>query len=158
MVDINYLILNSYQKMVRPSNNAGFWVRVAAFIVDFTILSIISSFLIRAFNVPINIVSDDYSPLLFIIHPYSMLINWAYFSLLESSKFKATLGKKIFKIEVVDLSQKQISIARATGRFFAKFLSFFPFGLGLLLLIFTKHKQALHDLIAGTVVKKIVDY
>ena len=50
----------------------------------------------------------------------------------------------------------KLSFAVATGRCFAKVLSNMTFGLGYLMAVFTKRQQALHDLLAGTVVTRRV--
>ena len=70
----------------------------------------------------------------------------------ESSARQATLGKMAFGIVVTDVHARRISFARATGRFFGKVLSNLTFCIGYLLAAFTDRKQALHDLIAGTLV------
>ena len=77
---------------------------------------------------------------------------WLYFALQESSPAGATLGKRAMGLRVVDLGGGRISLARATGRYFAKWLSALPLGLGFLMAAFTEKKQALHDILAGTLV------
>ena len=90
---------------------------------------------------------------------------WLYYALQESSAAQATLGKRAIGLRVTDLEGRRISLARATGRFFAKTL--FPvfavlavpaytlcFLLGYLIQPFTARKQALHDIVAGTLVLK----
>ena len=77
---------------------------------------------------------------------------WLYWSLLESSAWQATLGKKIMGLQVTDLQGRRISLERASGRYFGKTLSTLSLLLGFLMAGFTKKKQALHDLIAGTLV------
>jgi uncharacterized RDD family membrane protein YckC len=73
---------------------------------------------------------------------------------MESSPRQATLGKMAMKIIVTDLEGRPISFGRATGRYFAKnFLSAICF-IGFLMAIWTQKKQALHDMIAGTLVVK----
>ena len=52
-----------------------------------------------------------------------MVIHWLYYSLLESSAWQATLGKKALGLEVTDLDGNRIGFGRATGRFFAKIIS-----------------------------------
>jgi type IV pilus assembly protein PilA len=47
---------------------------------------------------------------------------------------------------------EQISFGRATGRYFARILSLLIFYIGYLMQPFTERKQALHDMISGTVV------
>jgi uncharacterized RDD family membrane protein YckC len=81
-----------------------------------------------------------------------MVLNWLYYSLLESSAWQATLGKKALGLEVTDLDGNRISFGRATGRFFAKFISSIILGIGYIMAGFTEKKQALHDILAGTLV------
>jgi uncharacterized RDD family membrane protein YckC len=81
-----------------------------------------------------------------------LMLNWLYFSLLESSAWQATLGKKALGLEVTDLDGNRISFGRATGRFFAKFISSIILGVGYIMAGFTEKKQALHDILAGTLV------
>jgi uncharacterized RDD family membrane protein YckC len=80
------------------------------------------------------------------------VLNWLYFSLLESSSWQATLGKKALGLEVTDLAGRRISFGRATGRFFAKYISAIILMIGFLMAAFTEKKQALHDILAGTLV------
>jgi uncharacterized RDD family membrane protein YckC len=80
------------------------------------------------------------------------VLNWLYFSLLESSGWQATLGKKALGLEVTDLAGRRISFGRATGRFFAKYISAIILMIGFLMAGFTEKKQALHDILAGTLV------
>lgn len=79
---------------------------------------------------------------------------WLYKALLESSAWQATLGKKLFSIKVTDLDGNRIGFGRATGRFFAQLLSQISFTIGYLMAAFTERRQALHDMIAGTIVVK----
>jgi uncharacterized RDD family membrane protein YckC len=82
----------------------------------------------------------------------SWLCGWLYFALLESSKMQGTLGKAALNIRVTDLGGRRISFARATGRYFGKWLSGATFLIGYLIQPFTRRRQALHDLMAGTLV------
>jgi uncharacterized RDD family membrane protein YckC len=43
---------------------------------------------------------------------------------------------------------------RATGRHFAKYISWMTLCIGFILVVFTERRQALHDMIAGTLVRK----
>jgi uncharacterized RDD family membrane protein YckC len=73
---------------------------------------------------------------------------------MESSSYQATLGKMIFGMKVTDLYGNRISFARATGRHFAKILSGMILGIGFIMVAFTERKQGLHDLLAGTLVRR----
>jgi uncharacterized RDD family membrane protein YckC len=80
------------------------------------------------------------------------VLNWLYYALLESSAWQATLGKKALGLEVTDMEGRRISFGRATGRFFAKIISALILWIGFIMAGFTEKKQALHDMIAGTLV------
>jgi uncharacterized RDD family membrane protein YckC len=75
-----------------------------------------------------------------------------YFPILESSNWQATIGKRAVGIKVIDLDGKRITFPRALGRFFAKIISGLVLYIGFIMAGFTERKQALHDIIAGTLV------
>jgi uncharacterized RDD family membrane protein YckC len=60
----------------------------------------------------------------------------------------------IFGIKVCDTHGRRLSFGRALGRYFAKMISIVLCGIGLLFPLFTAKKQALHDLLVGTLVVK----
>jgi uncharacterized RDD family membrane protein YckC len=92
-----------------------------------------------------------------------IILMWLYWSLLESSSWQATLGKKALGLSVVDLQGQRVSFGRASGRFFAgRGAGIFPYLGALYFFIsslcagFTEKKQALSDMIAGClVIRKI---
>jgi uncharacterized RDD family membrane protein YckC len=88
----------------------------------------------------------------FIGNMISILITWLYFAVQESSSAQATLGKRALGIVVTDTEGQPLTFARATGRYVAKFLSGCFCGIGYLMAAFTENRQALHDIIAGTLV------
>ncbi len=121
----------------------GFWRRVAAYIIDSIVVGI-----------PIGILQA-------VLHGTSgraiaeaigLIGGWLYFSLMESSTRQATLGKMALDMKVTDLEGNRISFGRATGRYFAKILSFIIIFIGVIMVAFTERKQGLHDKIAGTLV------
>lgn len=83
-----------------------------------------------------------------------IVLMWLYFALMESSKYQGTVGKIAIGLVVTDLEGNRISFARATGRYFGKILSGMIFMIGYILAGFTQKKQALHDMLAGTLVWK----
>ena len=83
---------------------------------------------------------------------FNTLVNWLYAALLESSSYQATLGKMALGLKVIALEGHRISFARATGRHFAKILSLLMFLIGFIMVGFTRRKQGLHDMLAGTLV------
>ena len=56
------------------------------------------------------------------------------------------------KLRVVGLSGERISFGRATVRYFGRYISLLILLIGYLIQPFTANKQALHDLMAGTLV------
>lgn len=74
---------------------------------------------------------------------------------MESSARQATLGKMAMSLRVTNSEGRRLSFGHATGRFFAKIVSgMIPLALGYIMAGFTAKKQALHDMIAGTLVLK----
>jgi uncharacterized RDD family membrane protein YckC len=72
---------------------------------------------------------------------------------LESSSWQATIGKKVLGLAVTDTEGRRISFGRASGRYFAKFVTnLIPLFIGYILTGFTERKQAIHDMIAGCLV------
>lgn len=82
------------------------------------------------------------------------VLSWLYFALMESSHLQATLGKKICRLQVTDVQGERLTFARATGRYFGKYLSALPCFVGYIMAAFTEKKQALHDMVASTLVVK----
>lgn len=75
-----------------------------------------------------------------------------YYVMLDASAKQGTWGKQIVGIKVADLQGRRISVGRAIGRFFARYLSVCTCGIGFLLPLFTQNRQTLHDLICGCIV------
>lgn len=77
---------------------------------------------------------------------------WLYFAWLESGPKQATFGKRIMGIKVVDYKGERLGFGRATGRTFAKLLSYTLMYIGFIMAGMTNRKRALHDYIAQTYV------
>ncbi len=83
---------------------------------------------------------------------------WLYHTLFLCSAERATPGKQALRLFVTTTTRERISFLRASGRYFARWLSLSLAFTGFLLQPFTKRKQALHDLLAGTLVLKKPPY
>lgn len=81
-----------------------------------------------------------------------ILIAWAYYAYQESSDKQSTIGKQAMGIVVTDLEGKRIDLIKATIRHFSKIISTLILLIGYIMAAFTEKKQALHDMIAGTLV------
>jgi uncharacterized RDD family membrane protein YckC len=117
---------------------AGFWVRFVAFIIDAIIVAVASG-LVSAATLGAGMI-------------VSLFLPWLYEAFMLSSEWQATVGKRAMSIVVTGLDGSRISFARATGRHFAKYISAFILCIGFIMAAFTEKKQALHDMIAETVV------
>ena len=126
---------------------AGFWRRFAAYVVDYIVVFAGSAALVLIASVT-GLLPDG-------ARQWSAIVLAGYFlycTLLESSSSQATLGKRAFGLTVTNVRGERIGFARAAIRFVAKLLSLFTLCIGYLLIAVTPRRQALHDLIAGTVV------
>jgi len=136
-------------------NYASFGKRLAAYIIDGIILSIIQIILSFAF---MGSVVDTSSPSAELPAGFTLvlgvlsLIAILYFAYFESSAKQGTFGKQAMKIIVTDSNGERISFLRALGRFLGKIISSMILLIGFIMAAFTSKKQALHDMIAGTLV------
>ena len=81
-----------------------------------------------------------------------LLIWFLYAPFLESSVVRATIGKKLMGIQVVDLNGGRISFRSAMVRALMKLISSCLMFIPHLLAFFTERHQALHDMVAETAV------
>jgi uncharacterized RDD family membrane protein YckC len=145
---------------------AGFWLRLAAHIIDHFILGFVIgglvSFTMLIMGLGLGILDDMDDPasqMIFVSYSVviglvSLVITWLYYAMMESSSYQGTLGKMALSLKVTDLEGNRISFTRATGRFFGKLLSSAIFSIGYLMIAFTEKKQGLHDILAGCLVLK----
>jgi len=139
----------------------GFWIRVVAVIIDAVLLRVVVAPIGIIFGglgmagmmtgLPhrgLRLLGGGLTAILLIFG------SWLYEAFMESSSYQATLGKMIFGMKVTDLNGNRISFERATGRHFAKWLSGMILGIGYIMVAFTERKQGLHDLLAGTLVRR----
>lgn len=135
---------------------ASFGERFVALIVDWIILGVFTWLvgIVLAMAVYAAGESSEAANAVFggIVVLLGVVSSWLYFAIQESSDRQATIGKRAMKIVVTDEQGRRLSFARATGRAFARMLSGLFFFLGYLLAAFTARKQALHDLIVGTLI------
>ena len=139
----------------------GFWIRVVAALIDTVILRVVVAPVGVIFGglgiagtmsgLPHHGLAILGSGVTFILLLFG---SWLYEAFMESSSYQATLGKMIFGMKVTDLNGNRISFERATGRHFAKWLSGMILGIGYMMVGFTERKQGLHDLLAGTLVRR----
>ncbi|MGH8190726.1 MAG: RDD family protein [Rhodanobacteraceae bacterium] len=141
-----------------PGLHAGFWRRVAAWIIDALIVFTIHWVLVLSLGtwllVPWAMLggAHDAATARFFdlwLQPFGIVILWLYYAACESSTWQATPGKLALGLQVTDEYGRRIGFGRATGRYFGKYVSALILGIGFLLAAWTPRKQALHDLMAG---------
>jgi uncharacterized RDD family membrane protein YckC len=142
-----------------PVHWGGFWIRFLAVIIDVMLIQVVLA-PFRLMGFVGGVVGSRMHPafpggasLFGIVPAISIVASWLYEALMQSSAYQATLGKMIFGLQVTDLQGNRISFGRATGRHFAKIISGIILLIGFIMAGFTERKQALHDMIAGTLVR-----
>lgn len=133
---------NPYSAPTSQESAAGFGVRLAASFVDglwMVALSIAGVVLIGQQAGGLAASGLSLSVLLF---------GWAIWG--------TTPGKRALKLHISsgNSGQAGIGFPRAIARLVGYFLSAIPFGIGFLMIAFTSSKRGLHDLVAGTEVKR----
>ncbi|MDE2087758.1 MAG: RDD family protein [Xanthomonadaceae bacterium] len=143
-----------------PVVYAGFVRRWAAFLLDGLILGAINAALIFVLALAIGLSALDHAGApdparaawVLLVYPIVFGVALLYYSLQESSVHQATLGKRALGIKVTDLEGRRISWKHAVGRWFAAALSYLTLYVGFLMAAFTERRQALHDMVANTLV------
>ncbi len=157
------------------TNYAGFWKRFLAWILDKIILGTINWIILAPVLATLGITAtgefppfrdimenpDAYDIASFIALVTAMVgismvvktvISILYHSFFESSKFQGSIGKIALSIIVTDISGEKLDFTKALVRNLSKIITNFTFGIGYIMAGFTEKKQALHDIIAGTLV------
>ena len=155
---------------------AGFWLRVVAALIDGLLIGIpfvVIAVVIFASALPMLrdlgrepnpnpfLLIGLFFPRLLLLAALGLVGTWLYWSLLESSSWQATVGKKALGLYVTDLTGARLTFGRASGRFFAgRGIAYVPSVGGLYFLVdcimagVTEKKQAVHDMIAGCLVQR----
>lgn len=153
------------------TNYAGFWLRLVAVIIDGIIIGVAQSFIIVpllaavGFGFANSADSMDFSDpdqaagfiaaIAAMMGGYwilAMCIQILYFTFMEASKFQATIGKLALGLIVTDLNGGKLDFTKALVRNLCKIISNFTMLIGYIMAGFTEKKQALHDMIASTLV------
>ncbi|WP_279361692.1 RDD family protein [Xanthomonas sacchari] len=141
---------------------AGFWKRVAAYLIDAFLVGIVANVIqfvvmLGFFGITGFGKQPDFSTaagivMLLLLYLLPMAIAALYYGLFHASTKQATLGKMAVGIKVVRTDGSRITVSRGVGRYFGFMLSSLTLGIGLLMAAFTERKQALHDMLCDTLV------
>ena len=128
---------------------AGFWVRLAAALIDAAILITAQLTVIAIWpGIPEYIESDS---LLHWVDAPLLLLTALYYTV-GVSVWSTTVGKRVLGLRVLRPDGSKISPLRSLARYFASGISFLLLGFGFLMIAFNSDKRALHDVICSTVV------
>jgi uncharacterized RDD family membrane protein YckC len=130
---------------------AGFWIRVAAALIDtvvfVVVISIPLTFIYGADYWTTQTGVKGFWDILFQYVLPVVLTIWFW------TRYLGTPGKMLLRLRVVDATTgKAISTPKAIGRYLGYYVSAFPLLLGFIWVGIDKKKQGFHDKLAGTVV------
>ena len=155
---------------------AGFWLRFIAMVIDYFVIQFLQAFIIVPFilifalgyvlpvgmegfnnphfdweseilyNLP-SIISGVFFLILIILSVHIL-----YYSIMESSKQQATLGKIAVGLKVTNMDGERLDFLTAFLRNLGKILSQMTIYIGYIMAGFTPKKQALHDILTNTLV------
>ena len=123
---------------------AGFWLRLTAAIIDGLILFI-------PFALCVALAGSNNVWLGFFL---MWIVGFCYFAFLESSARRATYGKEVMGLLVINMDGSRLNFHQASIRYIGKLASLLLFYCGFIIIGFTDKKQGLHDMIAKTLVIK----
>lgn len=152
---------------------AGFWLRLVAYIIDYIIIYVVQSFI---FIPVLGLMGITFASKMDNMETMSdaetmgmvgsmiavagatalltTIIAILYWSLMESSKYQATVGKIALGLKVTDLDGNSLDFVKSLIRNVCKIISGMILFIGYIMAGFTEKKQGLHDIIAGTLVVK----
>ncbi len=138
----------------------GFWRRFAASLIDLAIVllavipfALVLTWTMEALHGDLRMKLGHARYLAGLGAVFSWVIgDWLYNAQLLSGERQATIGKRCFSLRVTSARGRRISFAQASARHFAKFLSAFIVLIGFLMAAWTHKRQALHDMVADTIV------
>ena len=140
-----------------PVNGCGFWIRVAAYLLDHFIfnLVIIALAFVATFFMPLEELSDRLTardPRLGVLFGTFILLYRVSF---EASAMRGTPGKYFVGLQVVTNSGGRISPFHALWRNIVRYLLLsVTFFLEVFTMIFPGRKRTVHDMLSGTMVVK----
>jgi uncharacterized RDD family membrane protein YckC len=152
----------AYPVPVNTKPYGGFWIRFVAAIIDGIALGVVVWPISGMLALMIGVAGGRMDMPGVGIHLVRGIVMWSLFIFagwiyeagMESSSKQATLGKMALGLKVTDEHGRRITFARASARYFSKILSRMILFIGYIMAGFNARKQALHDMIAGTLVRR----
>lgn len=141
---------------------ANFWVRLLSFVVDMLLFPL-ASFIVtkekkavivaQLLNVAAALMTYYIGPqrAAMFVGPMWITYNlWMYFCIQEATTTRTTVGKDGFGLIVSTEDDKQMTLGKATMRFFFGLTCIATAGVGFLMCAFHPEKRALNDLLSKT--------
>jgi len=132
---------------------AGFWIRLASFAIDLSIISGFAFLLHVALGLAHSLFSMEVylQLILYLIVPVIVLMS-VFYAAWYNANGRQTIGKRYLKLKVVNSGNDSITIKRSFGRTLVLIIYPLIYFAGYLLIFLTKERQTLHDLLAGSFV------
>lgn len=148
-----------------PIEYAGFWLRVWAGAIDVALEALAALFVTVIVDIAMRVISPKFglSPITAqyatgIVFIVVLAIGaWLYSAFSESSRWSATVGKRIIGLQVLTSAGGRLTFGQATVRHFMKFLSLFTATVGFMMAGWTRRRQALHDMPSDSVVVRVAE-
>ena len=153
----------------RSSAYSSLECRFAAFLIDTTLFVFIQSFTIYLLigypstkGIGTNLIKSsmavftsnlDYIGQFMYANIYFLLVHFLYYTIMEASRAKGTIGKRVLGLKVTTLNGGRISYLQAVTRYVARYLSIGVFFGGFAVALTNPRHQTLHDIIAGCTVR-----
>lgn len=139
----------------REVRYAGFWLRVAAYIIDAICLNIVMFVIMFFVGILIAVIGRSSEMLLNLIIwtlSFGLAILYEVFFV---RAYDATPGKLAVGVKILMANGDKLTVGRIIGRYFAKILSGLVFCIGFMMAGWDDQKRGLHDMLCETrVVKK----
>lgn len=135
-----------------PAGYAGFWKRTQALVIDNILINATLFVAALPIEYMLSRRGASVSDIADAAAVACVLVYWLYYAAMESSKLRATIGKRFCGIKVTDLRGNRVGFGLASIRWVGRIISFLTAGIGFFMAAFTRRQQALHDILAGCLV------
>jgi uncharacterized RDD family membrane protein YckC len=134
---------------------AGFWMRAVALAIDLMVFVLVQASFGALATLLLGAAAEadgGSPPAVFL---FTLLFTAAYTTVLHAIAGQ-TIGKSLVGIRVVGMDGALLTPGTALLRYLAYYVSAIPLGFGFLVAALRRDKRALHDLIAGSRVERLV--
>jgi uncharacterized RDD family membrane protein YckC len=141
------------------AETAGFWIRLAAYLLDALILGLVTGVIlvpVTLFAAMLGQRSQGAVIALSIVGWLAVLVVSLAYVIVPWARSGATLGKKMLSLKIVrDDGVEPLGYGKAVLRLIGYMVSGMILNIGFLMVAFTEGNKGLHDMIAGTRVIRV---